>query len=105
VLAVARGHRVRFAGTTHRVDTLLKRVPARAWQCVSAGKGAKGHRHYDWAFVRLDHDRLAPDDQAGTHWLLVRRNRTSGELASTAASRPTPPRWPSWSTSPAGAER
>jgi hypothetical protein len=74
VLAVACDHRVWFAGTTHRVDTLLTRVPATAWQCVSAGKGAKGHRHYDWAFVRLDHDHPAPDDQAGTHWLLVRRN-------------------------------
>jgi SRSO17 transposase len=81
VPAVARDHRVRFAGRTHRVDTLLTRVPAKAWQCVSAGEGAKGHRHYDWAFVRLDQDRPAPDGQAGTHWLLVRRNRTSGELA------------------------
>jgi SRSO17 transposase len=81
VLAVARDHRVRFAGTPHRVDALLKRVPARAWQCVSAGKGAKGHRHYDWAFVRLDHDGPAPRGQAGAHWLLVRRNRTSSELA------------------------
>jgi hypothetical protein len=56
VLAVARDHRVSFGGTTHRVDAVLTRVPARAWQCVSAGTGAKGHRLYDWAFVRLDHD-------------------------------------------------
>ena len=39
--------------------------PARAWQQVSCGKGAKGHRLYDWAFVRLDHDGSAPDGQAG----------------------------------------
>jgi SRSO17 transposase len=81
VLAVARDHRVRFGGISHRVDELLRRVPARAWQCVSAGKGAKGHRLYDWAFVRLDHDDPAPIGQAGQYWLLVRRNRRTGELA------------------------
>jgi SRSO17 transposase len=52
VLAVACDHHVRFGGTSHRADALLGRVPARAWQCVSAGKGAKGHRYYDWAFLR-----------------------------------------------------
>jgi SRSO17 transposase len=49
VLAVACDHQVRFGGA-HRADTLLTKVPARAWQQVSCGKGAKGHRHYDWAF-------------------------------------------------------
>jgi hypothetical protein len=33
---------------------LLRCVPARAWQCISAGRGAKGHRHYDWAYLLLD---------------------------------------------------
>jgi hypothetical protein len=47
VLAVARDHPVRFGGTSHRVDELLTAVLARAWQCVSTGKGAKGHRLYD----------------------------------------------------------
>src|SRR5574341_188510 len=37
VLAVACNHPVRFGGTTHRVDALLAKVPARAWQTVSAG--------------------------------------------------------------------
>jgi SRSO17 transposase len=92
VLAVARDHRVGVGGTSHRVDELLRRVPARAWQCVSAGTGAKGQRLYDWAFVRLDHDRPAPMGQAGRHWLLVRRNRTTGELAfyRCYTPRPTP---------------
>jgi hypothetical protein len=81
VLAVARDHRVGFGGVSHRVDALLARVPARAWQCVSAGGGAKGQRHYDWAFVRLDHHSPPPAGQAGRHWLLVRRNHRSGELA------------------------
>jgi SRSO17 transposase len=92
VLAVARDHHVRFGGTTHRVDALLTRVPARAWQRISAGKGAKGHRLYDWAFLRLDHDHPAPNGQAGRHWLMVRRNRTTGELAfyQCYTPRPTP---------------
>jgi SRSO17 transposase len=75
VLAVACHHPVRFGGATCRVDELLTKVPARAWQCVSAGKGTKGERYHDWAFVRLDHDGPAPADQAGRRWLMVRRNR------------------------------
>src|SRR6266508_4066934 len=90
VLAVARHHRVRFGGAAHRVDELLAKVPARAWQCVSAGAGAKGQRLYDWAFMRLDHDGPAPADQAGRHWLLVRRNRTTGELAFYRCYTPRP---------------
>jgi SRSO17 transposase len=92
VLAVACDHRVRFGGTTRRADALLAQVPARAWQWVSCGKGAKGHRRYDWAFLRLDHDRPAPGEQAGTHWLMVRRNHKTGELAfyRCFTPRPTP---------------
>jgi SRSO17 transposase len=41
VLAVACDHRVVVAGDTWRADALLRRVPARAWQCVSAGRGTK----------------------------------------------------------------
>jgi SRSO17 transposase len=46
-------------------------------------RGAKGHRCYDWAFIRLDHSHSgpAPDDQAGQHWLLIRRNQRTRELA------------------------
>jgi SRSO17 transposase len=63
VLAVAGHHPVRFGGVICRVGGLLAKVPARAWQCVSAGKGAKGHRLDDWAFVRLGHcDGCGPAD-------------------------------------------
>src|SRR5215203_1030842 len=78
VLAVACDHRVRAGGVTHCADTLLRQVPARAWQCVSAGKGAKGHRYYDWAFIGLD---PVSGGQAGQYWLMVRRNQRTGELA------------------------
>jgi SRSO17 transposase len=92
VLAVACDHPVRAGGTTQRADALLRQLPARAWQQVSCGKGAKGHRLYDWAFVRLDHDGPAPDGQAGKRWLLVRRNQRTGELAFYRCwtPRPTP---------------
>ena len=36
---------------------------------------------YDWAFLRLDDGDPAPGGQAGQRWLLVRRNRKTGELA------------------------
>jgi SRSO17 transposase len=78
VLAVACDHPVQTGAGTKRADALLRQVPARAWQCVSAGPGAKGHRWYDWAFIRLD-----PSDpgHGGQHWLMVRRNQRTGELA------------------------
>jgi SRSO17 transposase len=81
VVAVACDHRVLAAGDTYRADALLRRVPARAWQCVSAGKGAKGHRLHDWAFVRLDDRDPEHGGQAGQYWLLLRRNRKTRELA------------------------
>jgi SRSO17 transposase len=80
VLAVACDHPVRIGGATQRADTQLGRVSARAWQCVSAGKGAKGHRLYEWAFIRLDDD-PQHRGQAAQHWLLIRRNHKTGELA------------------------
>ncbi len=92
VLAVACDHRVQAGGIAQRADALLAKVPARAWQTISAGAGAKGQRYYDWAFLRLDHDGPAPTGQAGKHWLMVRRNRTTGELAfyRCFTPRPTP---------------
>jgi hypothetical protein len=68
VLAVA-------GGDAYCADALFRHVPAGAWQCISAGKGAKGHRWYDWAFIRL-----GGDGDHGQRWLLV-RNRKTKELA------------------------
>jgi SRSO17 transposase len=80
VLAVACDHPVVAACDTYRADALLGGVPARAWQQISCGNGAKGHRYYDWAFIRLDHD-PASGQQHGPHWLLIRRHRKTRELA------------------------
>jgi hypothetical protein len=78
---VACDHRVRAAGDPYRADALLRRIPARAWQCVSAGQGAKGHRYYDWAFLRLDDNAGDRGSDIGQRWLLVRRHPATGELA------------------------
>jgi len=78
VLAVARTHQVTTGLGVYRADVLAAGLPRSAWQRVSAGRGAKGHRYYDWSFTALPH---AADSHGGHHWLLIRRNRTTGELA------------------------
>jgi SRSO17 transposase len=56
---------------------LLARLPARAWQRLSAGDGAKGPRVYDWARVAL----VRPGWPGRGFWLLARRRLSDGELA------------------------
>lgn len=53
-------------------------APKDAWQRLSAGRGSKGERYYDWLWCELTPE---DDDDRGHHWLLVRRNRSTGELA------------------------
>jgi SRSO17 transposase len=59
----------------HAAAALAAAVPSEEWQCLSAGKGSKGERLYDWARVRLVRLQEPPWD----HWLLVRRNRKDPE--------------------------
>jgi SRSO17 transposase len=75
VLAVACSMRVRInhGRTPVRADTVAARLPATSWQRHSAGSGAKGPRHYDWAWIHIGTDEH--------RHLLIRRNRTTGELA------------------------
>jgi SRSO17 transposase len=75
VLAVACRHTFTTGLRTYRADELARRLPKSAWQRYSAGPGAKGHRYYDWAWVATDPGR------PGHRWLLIRRNRTTRELA------------------------
>lgn len=77
VLAVASNHRVHTAiGTTATAAELAATLPGRAWHRRSCGAGAKGDRLYSWAWFEL-----TVQDAAGCHWLLVRRNARTGELA------------------------
>jgi SRSO17 transposase len=75
VLAVACRHKFSTGLRTFRAGELARRLPRPAWQRYSAGAGAKGHRYYDWAWVATD------PAQPGHHWLLIRRNRHTRELA------------------------
>jgi SRSO17 transposase len=75
VLAVACRHKFTTGLRTSRADEFARRLPRPAWQRYSAGPGAKGHRYYDWAWVATD------PGQPGHHWLLIRRNRRTRELA------------------------
>lgn len=75
VLAVACDHQFTTRAGTFRADALARKLPRRAWQKLSAGAGAKGHRFYDWALADI------ADDRPGHRHLLVRRNRSTGKLA------------------------
>jgi len=89
VLAVASTHRIATPAGTFTAAHLAGRVPRHAWQQLSAGNGAKGHRWYDWALIDTV-DVAADPDGTSTHWLLIRRNRRTGELAFYRAQAPTP---------------
>jgi SRSO17 transposase len=75
VLAVAKSHPAATTAGAFGTDALARRLPSRAWQQISAGSGAKGHRSYDWAWISID------PGLPGHRWLLVRRNRRTRELA------------------------
>src|SRR6266536_1608346 len=89
VLAVAKSHRVTASPAVgpQRVDQITAVLTRPAWNRQSAGEGAKGPREYDWAWVVITPPQ---DEQAGHHWLLVRRSRTDGELAFYRCWSPTP---------------
>ena len=82
VLAVGCDRRIPTAAGLLRADEITKALPEQAWQRLSAGPGAKGQRYYDWALIAHPD----PTDRAGSldsqcWWLLVRRHRSTGELA------------------------
>jgi SRSO17 transposase len=89
VLQVAANRR----GTTHagpiRVDQLPALLPTTAWQTHSAGTGSKGPRYYAWAWIALQPE-AAAEPHDGQHYLLIRRNDSTGELAYLRAYTPRP---------------
>jgi len=52
----------------HRVDEIASQLPKRAWKRLSAGRGAKGERLYDWALLPW------AEPEGWKHTLLVRRS-------------------------------
>lgn len=67
-----------------RTDALARKAPKRAWQKLSSWRGAKGQRFCDWVVVDL------AEPAPGRHQLLVRRNRSTGELAHYRCHSATP---------------
>jgi SRSO17 transposase len=66
VMAVSCDHRFTTPTGPQRADELAAAAPKRGWQRLSAGKGSKGHRLYDWL--------LLDPGSSGGHLLLVRRS-------------------------------
>src|SRR4051794_39852378 len=94
VLAIAGNRRLPTPAGPLRADALAAALPARAWQRLSAGAGAKGQRYYDWAWLELAAPARPGAEEAGPGcWgLLIRRSRRTGELAFYRCYHPTPVR-------------
>ena len=88
VLAVAKSHPVTTQAGTFPAAGLARRLPARAWQRISAGPGAKGPRWYDRALIEVTDP--AVTEGSGPHWLLIRRRISDGEYAFYRAHAPGP---------------
>jgi SRSO17 transposase len=88
VLAVAKSHPVTTAIGARPAVALARRLPARAWQRISAGPGAKGPRWYDWALIEVTDPAVTEGE--GPHWLLIRRRISDGEYAFYRAHAPGP---------------
>jgi SRSO17 transposase len=72
VLAVPKSFTAQTAAGPARADALARTVPARGWQRLSCGDGAKGPRFYDWALVAT---------ASSARHLLIRRPVNGGDLA------------------------
>lgn len=67
VLAVSRKRPVPTHAGAFPAGVLAHGLPKNAWQQLSAGPGAKGHRFYDRAQVEI----TSPPDTPGHRWLLT----------------------------------
>jgi SRSO17 transposase len=87
VLAIAANRYVPTPAGKIRVDGLPAMLPRRAWQKHSAGAGSHGQRYYTWAWMDLLPEQ---DTDTGYHYLLIRRNDKTGELAYLRCYAPQP---------------
>jgi SRSO17 transposase len=88
VLAIPQRHLITTGIGARPAIELAKRLPARAWQRMSAGPGATGPRWHDWALIEAADP--AVTDGGGPHWLLIRRRIADGEYAFYRAHAPGP---------------
>ncbi len=78
ILAVASNYCVTKGFNQHRVKSLLEDIRNRMWKKLSAGKGSKGERYYEW--YRMEINSISPKGFA--RWLLIRRNiKDNGDVA------------------------
>jgi SRSO17 transposase len=70
VVAISSSTHMAIGWNRQAVSQHLLEVPSDAWQRISCGAGSKGHREYDWAFIRWPHH------EQETHFrgLLIRRS-------------------------------
>src|ERR671937_1016780 len=70
VLAVPKTHRAWLGEQQQTAQAAFARLPAAAWQQLSAGEGSQGPRWYDWAWMPLSGVSTA----GWGRWLLARRS-------------------------------
>ena len=70
VLAVSGKESVWLRGEQRQVKAILAALPSQGWQTLSAGRGSKGERSYDWLCIELS----APPQQGWKRSLLIRRS-------------------------------
>jgi SRSO17 transposase len=73
-LGVSAQYRIFDGEQREWVDTVVKRLPAKAWKKVSCGAGTKGERVYEWTrfVIRSEKDGFC-------RWLLARRSLEADE--------------------------
>jgi SRSO17 transposase len=70
ILAVASNYCVTKGFQQYRVNALLQSIRQQAWHKLSAGKGSKGERYYEW--YRMKINSMSP--KGWQRWLVFRRN-------------------------------
>lgn len=76
VLAVPKTHLIWVGGQHQPVGYVAALLPETAWTVLSAGKGSKGERLYEWAWLQLP-GQAVEGEEAKTQrarWLLIRRD-------------------------------
>ena len=70
VLAVSSNETVWIGQVQRQITTLLAELSTERWERLSAGKGSKGPRWYDWLRLELSD----PTQEGWKRWLLLRRS-------------------------------
>ncbi len=85
VLAVSKDQTFWIGKHARRVEALVAEQPEADWQTLSAGKGSKGHRLYQWVYCHFEH----PEHPELERGILARRSlQDPTELAYYLVSAP-----------------